>query len=158
MVIEYSFFKSPKGWLQISASTAGITEISLSENRSAESEAPGNPILAQCCHELSEYFDHSRTSFTVPLDVKGSDFQMNVWKSLAEIPYGATTTYGAIARKCGRPKAFQAVGQIVGNNPIPIVLPCHRVMGSDGKLTGFGWGIPWKIWLLQHENIEMGLF
>lgn len=155
---ESCFFNSPKGWLQISASTAGITKISPSENRPGKSATSRNPIIVQCCNELAEYFNHSRTSFTVPLDVKGSDFQMKVWKSLAEIPYGVTTTYGAIARKCGRPKAFQAVGQIVGNNPIPIILPCHRVMGANGKLTGFGWGIPWKIWLLQHENIEMGLF
>ncbi len=114
-------------------------------------------MLEQCCDELDKYFNHSRITFTVPLDLQGSDFQMNVWKSLTQIPYGTTTTYGVIARQSGRPKAFQAVGQIVGNNPIPIILPCHRVMGSNGKLTGFGWGIPWKIWLLQHENIEMGL-
>lgn len=157
MSSDFCYFESPNGWFRISASTKGITAITLSENGSVSSTMNRNVHLEKCCSELAEYFDGQRTGFTVPLDLKGSEFQICVWNSLAEIPYGSTTTYGAIARKCGKPKAFQAVGQIVGNNPIPIIIPCHRVMGKNGKLTGFGLGIPWKIWLLQHENIEMRL-
>ncbi|HKI46508.1 MAG TPA: methylated-DNA--[protein]-cysteine S-methyltransferase [Balneolales bacterium] len=148
-------FESPNGWLRIESSEDGITQISRSDAPVQNMIDIDNPFLEKCSLELSEYFSGTRKTFTVPLDLNGTEFQLRVWRSLARIPYGTTITYGDIARSSGRPKGYQAVGQIVGNNPIPIILPCHRVMGSSGNLTGFGLGIPWKIWLLRHENIEI---
>ncbi len=156
MAQEYCLFESPNGWLRIGSSENGITQISQSDAPVQNMANTDNPILKKCSLELSEYFSGTRKTFTVPLDLNGTEFQLRVWRSLARVPYGITTTYGDIARSSGKPKGYQAVGQIVGNNPIPIILPCHRVMGSNGKLTGFGLGIPWKIWLLGHENIEIG--
>lgn len=158
MESEYCLLESPNGWLRIEANEDGITRISLSDESAQHTALTGNPLLKKCSMELSEYFQGTRRSFTVPLDLSGTEFQLSVWRSLARIPYGTTTTYGHIARGSGKIKAYQAVGQIVGSNPIPIILPCHRVMGSDGNLTGFGWGTAWKIWLLRHENIEIGFF
>ena len=156
MAQEHCLFESPNGWLRIESSENGITQLSLSETASPDETHTSNPILRKCSVELSEYFNGTRKAFTVPLDLNGTEFQLRVWRALARVPYGITTTYGDIARSSGKPKGYQAVGQIVGNNPIPIILPCHRVMGSRGNLTGFGLGIPWKIWLLRHENIEIG--
>lgn len=150
------FFESPNGWFTIRATDFGITGISLSDPSSDPAKNGDHPILKKCCSELSEYFNGNRTMFTVPLDLRGTDFQLKVWRALARIPYGGTTTYGAIAQRTGNPGRAQAVGQIVGNNPIPIILPCHRVLGSNDKLTGFGWGVQWKTWLLRHENAEIG--
>lgn len=155
MTDEFCLFESPNGWLCIKASRNGVTEISLAESQTEPVKKTTNPILRLCRRELSEYFDKRRTAFTVPLDLRGTGFQLRVWRSLARIPYGGTTTYGDIARVSGYPQAYQAVGQIVGNNPIPVILACHRVLGSGGRLTGFGWGIAWKIWLRRLENAEM---
>lgn len=156
MVTEQCLFESPNGWLRIESSENGITQISPGESAGQDQICTSNPILRKCSMELTEYFNGTRKMFTVPLDLNGTEFQLRVWRALARIRYGTTITYGDIARSSGKPKGYQAVGQIVGKNPIPIILPCHRVMGANGNLTGFGLGIPWKIWLLRHENIDMG--
>jgi methylated-DNA-[protein]-cysteine S-methyltransferase len=112
---------------------------------------PDQPILRRTVEQLDEYFAGSRTSFDVPLDLEGTRFQLAAWRSLAEIPFGATTTYGQQAAALGIPTAARAVGAANGANPVCIVLPCHRVIGADGSLTGFGGGLPVKQWLLDHE-------
>jgi methylated-DNA-[protein]-cysteine S-methyltransferase len=102
--------------------------------------------------QLEEYFAGSRHDFELPLDLQGTEFQIAAWNALAEIPYGRTASYGQQAASIGRPKAVRAIGGANGRNPVAIVLPCHRIVGADGSLTGFGGGIEVKKWLLDHEQ------
>ena len=102
--------------------------------------------------QLQEYFVGSRYDFELPLDLQGTEFQVAAWNALAEIPYGRTASYGQQAASIGRPKAVRAIGGANGRNPVAIVLPCHRIVGADGSLTGFGGGIEVKKWLLDHEQ------
>jgi methylated-DNA-[protein]-cysteine S-methyltransferase len=116
-----------------------------------------NDLLNRVEAQLNEYFAGSRTTFDLPLEPSGTDFQLSVWELLRKIPYGVTTSYGELARRLGEPKASRAVGAANGANPIPIIVPCHRVVGSKGELTGFGGGIDRKRWLLEHEGALMAL-
>lgn len=109
-------------------------------------------------HQLDEYFAGARRRFDLPLRAVGSAFQTRVWGALAEIPYGETTSYGAVAMTIGAPTASRAVGLANGQNPISIVVPCHRVIGANGSLTGYGGGLDAKRWLLSHELSRVGLF
>lgn len=102
-------------------------------------------------HELRDYFDKTLKEFTLPLDVRGTDFQLAVWRELCNIPYGKTASYGDVAKAIGRPRACRAVGGANHNNPVSIVVPCHRVVGSDGSLTGYGGGLEVKRFLLDLE-------
>jgi methylated-DNA-[protein]-cysteine S-methyltransferase len=108
--------------------------------------------------QLEEYFAGERTEFDLELDPRGTPFQLDVWAALQEIPYAQTMGYGELARRIGRPKASRAVGAANGRNPISIVIPCHRVIGADGSLTGYGWGTTRKSWLLDHERASGRLF
>jgi methylated-DNA-[protein]-cysteine S-methyltransferase len=112
----------------------------------------GHPILEQAARELEEYFDGRRREFTVPVEPEGTEFQLNVWAGLTRIPYGATWSYAQLAQAIGKPQAVRAVGAANGANPIGIIIPCHRVIGSDGSLTGFGGGLPLKRRLLELEG------
>lgn len=114
-------------------------------------------VLDRVEAQLKEYFAGWRTTFDLPLEPSGTDFQLSVWELLRKIPYGVTTSYGELARRLGDPKATRAVGAANGANPIPIIVPCHRVVGSKGELTGFGGGIERKRWLLEHEGALMPL-
>ena len=107
--------------------------------------------LASVCEQLGEYFSGRRKSFDLPLQFDGTEFQVSVLKALQDIPYGETVSYGEIARRIGKPKAVRAVGAANGRNPLPIVVPCHRVIGSSGDLTGFGGGLDTKEALLRLE-------
>jgi methylated-DNA-[protein]-cysteine S-methyltransferase len=118
-----------------------------------EDEREGRPAaVAEAERQLKEYFAGERSSFDLPLDPQGTPFQRSVWFALADIPYGETASYGQIAAKVGKPTAFRAVGATNARNPLPIVLPCHRVIGSNGKLVGFGGGLELKEQLLAHER------
>ncbi|MEI6701782.1 MAG: methylated-DNA--[protein]-cysteine S-methyltransferase [Actinomycetota bacterium] len=105
--------------------------------------------------QLREYFAGGRTVFDLPLAPSGTDFQREVWSSLEEIPYGTTTTYGALAEKIGRPRAVRALGLAVGRNPLSVIVPCHRVLGAGGSLTGYAGGLDRKRWLLNLEQPEI---
>lgn len=121
----------------------------------AETEArlPAAPaVLREAYRQLTEYFDGRRTEFSVKLNLDGTPFQKKVWARLRQIPFGQTRSYGQVARSCGRPGAARAVGGANNRNPAVIFVPCHRVIGSDGSLTGFGGGLWRKEWLLQHEK------
>jgi methylated-DNA-[protein]-cysteine S-methyltransferase len=149
---------TPVGSLTLVASDRGLRAVlwpKLSPQRAGISPRPhrnpDHPILLQTTQQLDEYFAGSRTSFDVPLDLEGTRFQLAAWRSLADIPFGATTTYGQQAAALGVPTAARAVGAANGANPVCIVLPCHRVIGANGSLTGFGGGLPTKQWLLDHE-------
>lgn len=107
--------------------------------------------------QLEEYFSGSRREFTVPLVLSGTDFQRAVWRRLAEIPYGSTASYGEVATAIGRPSAARAVGAATGLNPISVIIPCHRLVGANGALTGFAGGLDAKRWLLRHEQSQQRL-
>ena len=109
-------------------------------------------MLDGAAAQLTEYFAGNRTAFDLPLDLVGTQFQTEAWHALAGVPYGTTVSYGEQARRLGRPAAVRAVGAANGRNPVPIVLPCHRIIGADGSLTGFGGGLDTKRWLLDHEQ------
>lgn len=111
-----------------------------------------HPVLRQAAQELTEYFAGTRTDFDVPLDPRGTAFQLAAWAALRTIPYGETVSYGEQAKRLGDVGKARAVGAANGRNPLPIIVPCHRVIGSNGHLTGFGGGIESKAWLLDHEK------
>ncbi len=114
--------------------------------------APQTPLLQEAVHQLSAYFTGTLREFCLPLRLKGSAFQLQCWQALCAIPYGETISYGEQARRIGRPGAARAVGGANHRNPISIVIPCHRVIGADGALTGYGSGLDKKQWLLDHEK------
>ena len=148
--IKRAFLKTPIGYLEINGTDKGICKIEFLDFRVRINRVPA--ILKPCVDQLKEYFDGERQNFTIDLDLSGSPFQVKVWKELFKIPYGKTITYLDLARKVGDTKALRAVGGANGANPVVIIVPCHRVIGKDGKLVGYGGGIKRKKWLLEHEH------
>ncbi len=143
--------KSPLGWIEIKGDRRSILEISFVSRRVQESrQAPAH--LRSCKRQLADYFSGRRHSFSLPLRLEGSGFQKKVWRQLRRIPFGRTRSYGEIARAVGKAQAARAVGGANHRNPIGIVVPCHRVIGHNGKLVGYGGGLWRKRWLLQHER------
>lgn len=116
-----------------------------------------HPVLVEAILQLKEYFEGNRTDFNLPFDLEGTDFQKKVWNSLCEIPFGTTWTYAQQATHLGDLNAIRAVASANGKNPLGIIIPCHRVIGSNGSLTGFAWGIEKKKWLLEHEGLAKQL-
>lgn len=158
MTTMYTELPTPVGSLLLTANDTAITGIYFpTRDRKPQGRAGSSALLAQACQQLSEYFAGSRTTFDLPLEPGGTAFQQSVWDALRTIPYGTTTSYGAIARRLGDVRATRAVGAANGQNPIPIVVPCHRVVGARGELTGFGGGLDRKRWLLEHEGALMEL-
>jgi methylated-DNA-[protein]-cysteine S-methyltransferase len=158
MSYAYKMIASPVGQLKLIASDKGLAAI-LWENEDPNRvrfgplvESPRHPILRETERQLAQYFAGKLKAFTVPLDFKGTAFQKSVWKALLTIPFGETRTYADIARQIGRPTAFRAVGAANGKNPISIIAPCHRVIGSSGSLTGFAGGLAAKERLLKLES------
>jgi methylated-DNA-[protein]-cysteine S-methyltransferase len=159
MKLVCKFVESPVGRLKLVASEKGLAAIFWEKGNSGGSarlgdavKDDGQPILVEAERQLKEYFEGKRQSFSIPLDMRGTEFQKSVWKALLGIPFGETRSYGQIAKQIGRPKAMRAVGAANGSNPIPIVVPCHRVIGSSGELTGFGGGLETKARLLEIEG------
>jgi methylated-DNA-[protein]-cysteine S-methyltransferase len=144
------YYESPLGWVKVVGSEDAILSVEFVDEPGGEMATSSPVDLA--LEQLSEYFQGIRRTFDIPLTLEGTDFQRNVWQELMKIPYGQCTTYQAIADRIGKPKAVRAVGAANGRNPISILVPCHRVIGSDGKLTGYGGGIWRKKWLLVHEG------
>ena len=145
---------SPVGQLQLSASSKGLTGIRFPTHQANDGLCVrSSPILEQACEELSDYFDGRLQKFLVPCDCCGTTFQMKVWRELLKIPFGTTSSYGAIANKIGRPSAARAVGRAIGKNPLAIVVPCHRVLGANGTLTGFAGGLKTKDALITLEAL-----
>ena len=145
-----STLSTPIGTLRIFERLDAIIAVSFSD--SVELTQLSSQLMQQTCTELLQYFNGSRTSFSVPLALEGSDFQKDVWRALCEIPYGAVRSYKEIAQKVGRPKASRAVGMANHVNRIPILVPCHRVVGSKGELTGYAGGLAIKRYLLNLEH------
>jgi len=167
MATTFARFPSPVGELILTASETALKGVffPVRRNRSApeagwvedDGRGPAGALLARVRRQLTEYFEGTRTTFDLPLDGTGSTFERRVWDLLRTIPYGATTSYGALARRLGDPRATRAVGAANGKNPIPIIVPCHRVLGARGELTGFGGGLDRKRWLLEHEGALLRL-
>ncbi|MCG9792035.1 methylated-DNA--[protein]-cysteine S-methyltransferase [Flavobacterium algicola] len=147
------FTKTPLGICKIVGNANGVTSISICEQELASNEIPS--ALQEAVEQLREYFDGERTTFSLKLSPLGTDFQKKVWLELANIPYGTTVSYLELAKKIGDIKAIRAVANANGKNPLWIVIPCHRVIGTDGSLTGYAGGLPRKRWLLEHENPPM---
>lgn len=158
MTYAYTLHPSPVGTLKLVASDAGLAAILWENDRAdrvklgAMREQADHPVLVEAKRQLGEYFAGKRTSFDLPLDFHGTDFQKSVWAALLTIPTGETRSYADIAAQIGRPSACRAVGAANGKNPISIVAPCHRVIGSDGSLTGFAGGLEGKKFLLELEQ------
>ena len=150
-----TIYDSPGGPLTLTSDGAALTGIYFHKQR--HGEAPAGPlgadkIIDATRKQLDSYFAGKRRTFDVPLGPRGTAFQSRVWSALTKIPYGETKSYGAIAQAIGSPKAVRAVGAANGRNPIPIIIPCHRVIGANGSLTGFGGGMAWKELLLDLEK------
>lgn len=144
--------ESPVGPLRLVAGADGLAEISFGGRATRGAEAPGHPLLRRAAAQLAEYFAGTRQDFELPLAAAGTPFQRAVWKELTTIGFAVTCSYAELARSLGRPSAARAVGAANGQNPIAIVVPCHRVVGADGALTGYSGGLLAKRWLLEHER------
>jgi methylated-DNA-[protein]-cysteine S-methyltransferase len=147
---------SPIGELTLTAVGGSLTGVHMNEQRHTPKLPAGcerdDAGLAHAVEQLQAYFAGELTDFDLPMVMRGTDFQRTVWAELCEIPYGETISYGELARRVGNPKASRAVGLANGRNPLAIVVPCHRVIGADGSLTGYGGGLERKVWLLEHEG------
>ena len=156
-LIAQTRFDSPLGALTLAATARGLALawFDAQQHRTETVDAPvdpGHPTLQQAEREFTAYWADARTRFTLPLDPQGTPFQHAVWQVLRGIAPGALLSYGEVARRIGKPAAVRAVGAAIGRNPLGIIVPCHRVVGSDGSLTGYAGGLPRKQALLQHEG------
>ena len=151
----YSYLASPIGLVEICANQVAIVSIYFVEKQ--KQPANGNSICELAKQQLSDYFAGKLASFDLPLGTKGTQFQQDVWHALCQIPYGETCSYADIAQRLDNPKAVRAVGAANGKNPISIVVPCHRVIGASGKLTGYAGGLERKSWLLGLEQKQGSL-
>ena len=145
-------FSSPVGIVEITATHTHVTSVLFVEQARPETEETARPaVLTQAIEELQQYFSGERTTFTVPYMQQGTPFQQTVWQALTTIPYGQTASYKQIATHIGNEKAVRAVGMTNSKNQLTILVPCHRIIGSNGKLTGYAGGMERKKWLLEHE-------
>ncbi len=152
---EFLVIDSPIGFLRITGNDEAVFEIGfVTDDKQTSQIAPKEVV--KCAKQLKEYFAKERKTFDLVLKPAGTDFQQRVWNELHNIPFGKTATYAKQAVKLGDLKAIRAVGTANGKNPIPIIIPCHRVIGSDGSLTGYAGGLDKKEWLLKHEGVILG--
>ncbi|MBT9330121.1 methylated-DNA--[protein]-cysteine S-methyltransferase [Paracidobacterium acidisoli] len=164
MSLAYKTMESPVGKLKLVASDEGLVAVLWQNDRPNRvrldelKENGQHPVLLETERQLQEYFAGKRRTFSVALDMRGTPFQKNVWEALLAIPFGETRSYAQLAKRLGNPQATRAVGAANGRNPISIIVPCHRVIGSSGKLTGFAGGLETKAHLLHLEGKESGLF
>ena len=168
MSLACKTMESPIGKLKLVASDKGLVAVLWQNDHPARAsgsvrldeliEDDRHPILLKAERQLGEYFAGKRKEFAIPLDMRGTAFQKNVWEALLAIPFGETRSYGQLAKQLGNPSATRAVGAANGRNPLPIIVPCHRVIGSSGKLTGFGGGLETKAHLLNLEERGNTLF
>ena len=146
---------SPVGSLVLRASNKGLMSIDRGKAARVKGETKAERHVALAARELGEYFAGKRRKFTVPLDLQGTPFQVKAWKTLLRIPFGKVVSYGEEARMLGKPTAYRAVGSANGRNPIPIIVPCHRVVAGDGTLGGYSAGLPMKRKLLALEGVSV---
>jgi len=151
--------ETPIGVLTLTAAEGVLTGLFMHEQRHAPVRSDAweieDVVFKDAIAQLTAYFEGARIEFDLPLSLDGTDFQRRVWAALREIPYGETISYGELARRIGNPNASRAVGLANGRNPVAIIVPCHRVIGANGSLTGYAGGIDRKIWLLEHEGAAL---
>ncbi|MCB0116229.1 MAG: methylated-DNA--[protein]-cysteine S-methyltransferase [Caldilineaceae bacterium] len=153
MISNYTYYTSPIGLIEIGGTETALTSLYFVD--APRQEVTSSPVLEDAMRQLDEYFRHLRQDFDLPLDLHGTEFQRSVWRQLLTVGYGATVAYLDIANALGNPKAIRAVGAANGQNPISVIVPCHRIIGSNGKLVGYGGGLWRKEWLLKHEGALM---
>jgi methylated-DNA-[protein]-cysteine S-methyltransferase len=161
------YLRTPIGELLIAGSSLGVCRICFpgepqvekylwfNKHFSALPEEHADPVIERAADELQEYFERRRQSFDLPLDLRGTPFQLEVWRELTRVPYGSTISYGELARRVGKPGGARAIGSVMASNPVPIVVPCHRVVGHDSSLVGFGGGLSLKERLLELEEARI---
>jgi methylated-DNA-[protein]-cysteine S-methyltransferase len=158
---SYTWYESPVGPLLLAGSREGLNYVSFSSGRHAVAVdtywTEERSLFDDAIQQLREYFAGERKAFSLTLVPEGTEFQRAVWSELQNIPYGETISYKELAERIGKPNAVRAVGAANGANPIPIIIPCHRVIGNDGSLTGFGGGLPLKKRLLELESRQLAL-
>ena len=147
---HYTYYTSPIGLIEIGGTDSALTSLYFVDT--ARQERSSSALLDAAVRQLDEYFRHQRQDFDLPLELHGTEFQRSVWRQLLTVGYGTTVAYQDIANALGNPKAIRAVGAANGQNPISVIVPCHRIIGSNGKLIGYGGGLWRKEWLLQHEG------
>lgn len=150
-----TFLESPIGWLKLTSDSFSLLKVEF-ENSKGSSDNKLPEILVETKQQLNEYFSGNRTNFQLKLKPEGTEFQQKIWDLVKNVPFGKTATYLDFAKLSGSEKNTRAVGLANGKNPIPIIIPCHRIIGSNGKLTGYAGGIERKRWLLQHELTSSG--
>ena len=150
--LHYQFLETPLGRLRLLSDGNALKRIEFENRQDSDGQEQTDAVLEKAARQLREYFDGERKAFSLPLAPDGTAFQRRVWDALQAIPYGESRSYSDIAHEVGNLKAVRAVGAANGRNPIPIVVPCHRVIGSNGKLTGFAGGLPAKQCLLDLES------
>ncbi len=150
-----SYFKSPIGIIEIKSTSIGLSSIIFVEE-DLPMEGNTSTFQIEAEKQLNDYFNGNRMDFDLKLDLKGTEFQLKVWNKLLEIPYGQTISYLQLAKRIGNVKSIRAVGGANGRNPLSIIVPCHRVIGNNGDLVGYGGGLWRKEWLLKHENKSFG--
>ncbi|HKV62251.1 MAG TPA: methylated-DNA--[protein]-cysteine S-methyltransferase [Candidatus Acidoferrum sp.] len=159
--VYYTRFESPVGPLLLAGDAKALRLVSFEGGKRSVPAQSGwkqnRAAFAEVIRQLQAYFRGELQEFDLPLAMEGTAFQLRVWNELRAIPYGETISYAQLAGRIGNPKAIRAVGSANGSNPIPIIVPCHRVIGSDGSLTGFGGGLPTKKMLLELENKQLSL-
>jgi methylated-DNA-[protein]-cysteine S-methyltransferase len=158
-MLSYDQFESPQGTMILTATAKGLAGVYFKGQKHFPKQRdwqrdPRNALLNQAKRELAEYFAGKRTHFSVALDPQGTPFQRSVWKQIAKVGFGKTLTYGELAKRAGHPGSARAAGAATGRNPISIIVPCHRIMGSDGSLTGYAGGLGRKRALLVLERID----
>lgn len=149
--IHTAYYSSPIGLIEVTGNDEGILSVYFTDKKKNSSPTT-SACLKECIYQLDEYFKGIRYEFGLKLNPKGTLFQKNVWEKLLTIPFGKTVSYLHISQLIGNVKAIRAVGNANGSNPISVIIPCHRVIGADGKLVGYGGGIKRKEWLLNHER------
>ncbi|MBP7460472.1 MAG: methylated-DNA--[protein]-cysteine S-methyltransferase [Candidatus Delongbacteria bacterium] len=153
MSVHHAFYSAGElGWIKITASDQALMALDFCEPPKSGSSEPSHDLVRECVRQLDEYFQGKRRQFSIPLQLHSTEFRLKVWMALLDIPYGQTASYQDIAIRIGNPKATRAVGGANHHNPISIIIPCHRVIGQNHSMTGYGGGIWRKEWLLRHEE------
>ena len=148
--VYFDYYDSPIGLIEIAGTSTAVIALNFVEERCWE--VASNWLVAEAVRQIDEYFDGKRRDFDIEMTLEGTDFQQQVWRQLRKVPYGCVASYQDIAKGVGRPTAVRAVGAANGRNPIAIMVPCHRIIGKNGHLVGYGSGLWRKEWLLKHEG------
>jgi methylated-DNA-[protein]-cysteine S-methyltransferase len=158
MEFKKGYYSSPIGWLEIKTDNKSLISLSFLEEKEVPNKKPAkSELINTILKQLDEYFNHKRKIFDFPIHLEGTEFQLKVWEKVQSVPFGKTTTYLNVAVQLGSSKNVRAVGSANGKNPIPIIVPCHRVIGENKELVGYSGGLWRKKWLLEHESNEKQL-